>query len=145
MLSRYQRNEGGGEPSDSVQRSTAVRPMVAELGTWATGLEGGTAGGGKGLRWGGWKGGTLKGSEMGGWKGGTLKESEMGGIERGTLKGSEMGGRNPKRVSVWGDREGDPKRVRDGGGWKGGTQKDQKWGGETPKGSVMGGERKGGP
>ena len=57
MLSRYQRNEGGGEPSDSVQRSTAVRPMVAELGTWATGLEGGTAGGGKGLRWGGWKGG----------------------------------------------------------------------------------------
>lgn len=44
MLSLYQRKVGGGEPSVSVQRSTALLPMVAEVGTWATGLEGGTAG-----------------------------------------------------------------------------------------------------
>lgn len=30
-----------------MQRSTALLPMVAELGTWATGLEGGTAGWGQ--------------------------------------------------------------------------------------------------
>ena len=44
MPSLYQRKVGGGEPSVSVHRSTALLPMVAEVGTWATGLEGGTAG-----------------------------------------------------------------------------------------------------